>query len=127
MDRFLMRISMGSMSEEEERRMIDRYITDQPLYTIEPVCTLGEIAALQQECRNIYVHADLRDYIVHLVQGTRNTALPPEKCAALQRVSVPEVHSPCSVHLKDMLWYRDGISLFLRTSRRLLSRYLHTE
>lgn len=71
MDRFLMRISMGSMSEEEERRMIDRYITDQPLYTIEPVCTLGEIAALQQECRNIYVHADLRDYIVHLVQGTR--------------------------------------------------------
>ena len=39
--------------------------------TIEPVCTLDEIVALQKECRNIYVHADLRDYIVNLVQGTR--------------------------------------------------------
>lgn len=71
MDRFLMRISMGSLSEEEERRMIDRYINDRPLESIEPVCTLEEIAALQQECRNIHVHGDLRDYIVNLVQGTR--------------------------------------------------------
>lgn len=71
MDRFLMRITMGSLSEDEERRMIDRYINDQPLETIEPVCTLDEIADLQKECRNIYVHADLRDYIVNLVQGTR--------------------------------------------------------
>ena len=71
MDRFLMRITMGSLSESEERQMIDRYINDQPLETIEPVCTLDEIVALQKECRNIYVHADLRDYIVNLVQGTR--------------------------------------------------------
>ena len=71
MDRFLMRITMGSLSEAEERQMIDRYINDQPLETIEPVCTLDEIVALQKECRNIYVHADLRDYIVNLVQGTR--------------------------------------------------------
>lgn len=71
MDRFLMRITMGSLSESEERQMIDRYINDQPLETIEPVCTLDEIAALQKECRNIYVHADLRDYVVNLVQGTR--------------------------------------------------------
>lgn len=71
MDRFLMRISMGSLSEAEERRMIDRYINAQPLEIIEPVCTLDEIITLQRDCRNIYVHADLRDYIVSLVQGTR--------------------------------------------------------
>ena len=71
MDRFLMRISMGSLSEEEERLMIDRYINAQPLEMIEPVCTLDEIITLQRDCRNIYVHADLRDYIVSLVQGTR--------------------------------------------------------
>lgn len=71
MDRFLMRISMGSLSEDEELQMIDRYINGQPLETIEPVCTLDEIAHLQKECRNIYVHADLRSYIVNLVQGTR--------------------------------------------------------
>lgn len=71
MDRFLMRISMGSLSEEEERQMIDRYINAAPLETIEPVCSLNEIATLQKECRDIYVHADLRDYIVSLVQKTR--------------------------------------------------------
>ena len=71
MDRFLMKISMGSLSKEQERQMIDRYITEQPLDVIEPVCTLDEIVALQNDCKNIYVHADLRNYIVDLVQGTR--------------------------------------------------------
>lgn len=71
MDRFLMRISMGSLSEEEERQMIDRFISASPLETIKPVCSLDEVVALQDECRNIYVHADLRNYIVSLVQGTR--------------------------------------------------------
>lgn len=71
MDRFLMRISMGSLSAEEERQMIDRYINAQPLDTIQPVCKRDEIVALQHECRSIYVHADLRNYIVNLIQGTR--------------------------------------------------------
>lgn len=71
MDRFLMRISMGSLSEEEERQMIDRFISASPLEMIKPVCSLDEVVALQDECRNIYVHADLRNYIVSLVQGTR--------------------------------------------------------
>lgn len=71
MDRFLMKISMGSLSKEQERQMIDRYINAQPLDTIEPVCTLDEIVALQRDCKDIYVHTELRDYIVSLVQGTR--------------------------------------------------------
>lgn len=71
MDRFLMKISMGSLTKEQERQMIDRYISAQPLDEIKPVCTLNEIVALQNDCKNIYVHTDLRNYIVSLVQGTR--------------------------------------------------------
>lgn len=71
MDRFLMKISMGSMKKEEEREMIDRYICAEPLQTIEPVCTKEEICALQKECRNIFVHNDLRNYMVELVQASR--------------------------------------------------------
>ena len=71
MDRFLMKISMGSLSKDQERQMIDRYITAQPLDEIASVCTQDEIVKLQSDCRNIYVHTDLRDYIVSLVQGTR--------------------------------------------------------
>ncbi|MDE6386542.1 MAG: MoxR family ATPase [Lachnospiraceae bacterium] len=71
MDRFLMRISMGSLNRDEERQMIDCYINAQPLDTVQSVCTRDEIISLQCECRNIYVHADLRNYIVDLIQGTR--------------------------------------------------------
>ena len=72
MDRFLMKISMGSLSAEEERRMIDRYIVDEPLAELTSVCTLQEIKELQKQCREVFVHNDLRDYIVALIQGTRN-------------------------------------------------------
>ena len=71
MDRFLMKISMGSMKKEEEREMIDRYICDEPILSIEPVCSDEDIRRLQEECRNIIVHSDLRNYIVDLVQMSR--------------------------------------------------------
>ncbi len=90
MDRFLMQIGMGSLSEKEERQMIDRYINDQPLEKIQPVCTLKEAAALQQECCKVHVHEDLRNYIVALVQGTRkyhSSSEDPQTRSATQGVS----------------------------------------
>jgi len=74
MDRFLMKITMGDMTAEEERAMLDRYIHAEPLQNLEAVCTLEEIAKLQKMCREVYVHEDLRDYIVNLVQATRGNA-----------------------------------------------------
>jgi len=73
MDRFLMKISMGSMGKNEEREMIDRYICDEPLQSIEAVCSAEDIRKLQDECRNIFVHTDLRNYIVELVQTSRSS------------------------------------------------------
>ncbi len=72
MDRFLMKISMGSMGKEEEREMVDRYICQEPLQSIEAVCSAEDICKLQEACRNIFVHNDLRNYIVELVQTSRN-------------------------------------------------------
>ena len=83
MDRFLMKISMGSLSKEDERRMIDRYISAQPLDTISPVCTREEILALQNDCKDIYVHTDLRDYIVNLVQATRKYGSGTEEARSI--------------------------------------------
>ena len=74
MDRFLMKISMGSMGKTEEREMIDRYICEEPLQSIEAVCSEEDIRKLQDECRNIFVHNDLRNYIVELVQASRSSA-----------------------------------------------------
>lgn len=71
MDRFMMKISMGTMQKKEEREMLDRYICEEPLQTISAVCDAEEISKLQTECRNIFVHSDLRNYIVDLVQASR--------------------------------------------------------
>lgn len=91
MDRFLMKIRMGSLTPEEERRMIDRYITDEPLAEIASVCTLAEIKELQKQCKEVYVHNDLRDYIVALVQGSRRgdfaSGVSPRGTLALLRAS----------------------------------------
>lgn len=72
MDRFLMKISMGAMSKAEELEMIDRYICEEPLQSVEAVCSADDIRKLQDECRNIFVHNDLRSYIVELVQASRS-------------------------------------------------------
>lgn len=77
LDRFLMKLSMGGLSAAEERTLIDRYIDAEPLQTLQPVCTREEVQDLQAECRKVFVHEDLRDYIVRLVQETRKSTAAP--------------------------------------------------
>lgn len=72
LDRFLMQISMGIMTPQEERDMIDRFIEAQPLEELQTVCSQEEILAVRRECRKIFVHPDLRNYIAGLVRRTRD-------------------------------------------------------
>ena len=71
LDRFLMKIGMGSLTVDQERRMLDRYIMAEPLEEIGAVCSLKQVRVLQAQCREIYVHDDLKDYMVQLVSATR--------------------------------------------------------
>ena len=89
MDRFLMKIYMGKLTESEERQLLDRFIYDEPLEKIDSVVTKGEIQALQKACKEIHVHTDLRDYIVRLVQATRKNeaGVSPRGTLALLRAS----------------------------------------
>lgn len=90
LDRFLMKIYMGTLSQSEERQMLDRFIQDEPLQTILPVASAEEIRLLQKRCQAVYVHDDLRDYIVRLVQETRtrdNSGVSPRGTLALLRAS----------------------------------------
>lgn len=74
MDRFLMQLHMGTLDSSEERTMIDRYIHDEPLAKIAAVCQPEDILELQKACRQVYVHDELKDYIVALVQKSRKNA-----------------------------------------------------
>ena len=89
LDRFLMKIRMGDMTKKEERQMVDRFINAEPLAEIQAVCSAEDIRELQRACRQVYVHDDLRDYIVALVQDTRksNVGVSPRGTLAFQRVS----------------------------------------
>ena len=89
LDRFMMKIPMGTLSVSEERQMLDRFINAEPLARIEAVCTAEEIIKLQSMCREVYVHEDLRGYLVALVQATRKNraGVSPRGTLALLRAS----------------------------------------
>ncbi len=75
MDRFLMRLSMGLPSEDEEVAIMDRFINDDPLSALSSVMTSEDLAGLQQAVREVYVHPLLRRYIAQIVQATREHRL----------------------------------------------------
>ncbi|MBP5151919.1 MAG: MoxR family ATPase, partial [Lachnospiraceae bacterium] len=75
LDRFLMKLSMGPLNETEEKEMLDRHLTGEPIATISSVATPEDIAKLRNDCRNVYVHEELRDYIVRIVRRTRTAAV----------------------------------------------------
>ena len=71
MDRFLMRIGMEDMSQNQELLMIERFLVDEPLASLESICTKEELVKLQAQCREIYIHRDLLKYMTKIVHATR--------------------------------------------------------
>lgn len=72
LDRFLIQISMESMNTEQEMAMVHRFMSEQPVEDLKPVCIPLDIVNLQNECRHIFVHEELIRYIVTLCQTTRH-------------------------------------------------------
>lgn len=71
LDRFLLKIRMGYPSTEEALHILKRFQSEQPLESISPVVKADELFKLQQICSNVYVHDDLLQYIVNLIEQTR--------------------------------------------------------
>ena len=71
MDRFFMKLSMGFPSKEEELAILDRFQIEEPLKTLEPVCTREEILEAMEEIRKIYVHPEIKKYLVDLAEASR--------------------------------------------------------
>lgn len=72
LDRFMMQLSMGTPSVEEELNMMDRFIKDDPLSSLSSVCTKEDILAMREYCKTVFVHNSIREYIVKVIQATRN-------------------------------------------------------
>lgn len=71
LDRFFMKISMGLPDAEDELRILNRFLLDTPYEKLESVCTGKEILEARTEAKKVYIHPQLLQYLVALVQGTR--------------------------------------------------------
>ena len=71
MDRFFMMLSMGMPDRAEEVAIMERFLTNDPMETLSPVCSLEQLRELQALSREVFVHPALLGYIADLVQGTR--------------------------------------------------------
>ncbi len=72
-DRFMMKVLVDYPTDEEEFVIVER-VTG-PAVQVQAVATTGQLAALQAQCRQVYVDPSLVQYAVRLVSATRT----PEK------------------------------------------------
>lgn len=71
LDRFLIRISLGYPSQEEEGRMLERLQHGHPIDDLSPVVTAADIVACQQAVRAVFVDDKVRQYLLDIIQATR--------------------------------------------------------
>ena len=71
-DRFMMKVLLDYPTDEEEFVIVQRVIG--PPVQVSAVATTSQLAALQAECRRVYVDPSLVQYAVRLVTSTRNPA-----------------------------------------------------
>jgi MoxR-like ATPase len=92
LDRFLVRLSLGYPSEEEEGKMLELLRREHPIDKLSAVVSADDVVACQQSVREVYVDPKVRDYIVEIVRNSRehdDVALggSPRASMALYRAS----------------------------------------
>ncbi|MBR6093854.1 MAG: MoxR family ATPase [Lachnospiraceae bacterium] len=71
LDRFMMELTMGTLSVEEEVSLLTRYEKDSPIDTLESVLTKEDFFEIRELLDSISVHPDLVKYIATLSAATR--------------------------------------------------------
>ncbi len=92
LDRFFMKLSVGYPNEKAEAQMLSNLIDVHPIDTLTPVCSADDVIAAQEYVRNITVADSIKEYIVRLVNGTRNNdkirlGVSPRGTLSLMRAS----------------------------------------
>lgn len=92
LDRFFMQLSMGLPTAEEEQQIMNRFLRNDPLTDLQPVCTGGMLRDLQQSYQEIFIHPLLIEYIQKISAATRTASevafgVSPRGTLALLRAS----------------------------------------
>jgi|TARA_B100001971_G_scaffold115168_2_gene105996 MoxR-like ATPase len=71
LDRFLLLVSLGYPTTEEELAIIDGQLLAHPIDSLEPVANAQQIHELQEAIRSVYVDELIKQYVVSIVESTR--------------------------------------------------------
>jgi len=71
LDRFLIRLSIGYPSIEEEGKMLQRLQKSHPIDDLGPVATAAELQACADAAREVFMDDKVRKYVLDLVHATR--------------------------------------------------------
>jgi len=92
LDRFLMKISIGYPTHDQEKEIIDRRIQrKKEEFSLRTMVSARELVGMQRECERIFVDESIKEYIVNIVTKTRgNTSIEvgasPRASLALMRL-----------------------------------------
>ena len=92
LDRFLVKINIGYPSREDERKIMKRFRREDPLSDVSPVIHMEDMQKLQEETKQIHISDCIEDYVLDLVESTRNhkwieTGLSPRATLAMLRAA----------------------------------------
>ena len=71
LDRFLIKLSLGYPSLEEESQMLEMMKREHPLDKLQPVMTAEELVMCQRAVRTVHVDPKVRNYITQIVHASR--------------------------------------------------------
>ncbi len=71
-DRFMLKLKVTYPSKQEERRILDRMARSSPDLSVNPVLDPQDVLRLRLLADSIYMDEKIADYIVDLVEATRN-------------------------------------------------------
>lgn len=97
MDRFMMRLSIGYPSDEEEIRMTELYLHGQEKVKAERVCSAEDISAMRREVSDVTVNRNIVTYIHDIIGLTRSESrfrlgASPRAMLALTRASQAQAY-----------------------------------
>ncbi|MBU5486055.1 MoxR family ATPase [Clostridium sp. MSJ-11] len=72
LDRFMIKVNVGYPEKKFEKEMLNIYRSEEPLEKIQSVATGEDIVNIQNMVRKIYVSEEVNEYIVNIVEATRN-------------------------------------------------------
>lgn len=116
LDRFLMRLSIGYPSLDNEQKMAAQFIDGISKENLNAVVSKLEVAQMQDEVKNIKVNKDVVSYIVNIIDETRKNEFislgaSPRATLALIRAS-------------QSLAYTEGRQFVLPDDVKKMSRYV---